>query len=609
MHHFRLIAPLCLLAGLEKWHSNYSTEVAVQSSYLMAKSAAFIKTIKMSTKYLFFVLALSAIGQATNAQTFEWAKRMGGTDNDAGLAIAVDASGNVYTAGLFYDTADFDPGPDTFNLSPVDIADIFITKFDASGNLVWAKQMGGTQADLAYALAVDASGNIYTTGVFYGTADFDPGPGTFNLSNTGVENAFISKLDTDGNFIWAKRIGGTLAADGYSIAVDASGNVYTTGFFVGTVDFDPGIGIFNLSSAGIEDIFISKLDSTGNFVWAKRMGGTDGDVGHSIAVDASGNVYTTGDFWGTVDFNPGSGTFNLSSAGNDDIFISKLNASGNFVWAKRMGGTGFDVGQSIAVDASGNAYTTGFFRGTVDFDPGAGTFNLSSAGSDDVFISKLDASGNLVWARRMGGTSFDAGNAIKVDASGNVYTTGYFRGTVDFDPGAGVVNLSSAGTDDVFVSKLDASGNFVWAKKMGGSSTDVGYSIAVDANGNVYTSGGFRGTADFDPEVGTFNLTSAGIEDIFVHKISQTVTGVSVNLFDKEIIVYPNPTSGPIHITLGENTSKTDVIVRNYLGQEVFKKSYTSTDIIELTLEGEAGFYLIEIREDDKRAVAKVIKY
>ena len=142
----------------------------------------------------------------------------------------------------------------------------------------------------------------------------------------------------------------------------------------------------------------------------------------------------------------------------------------NFVWAKQMGGGNFDVGSGVALDGSGNVYTTGFFRGTADFDPGAGVFDLTStsAGFEDIFVSKLDSNGNFVWAKKMGGTGGDGAHSVAVDGSGNVYTTGFFSGTADFDPGPGTFNLTSAGFNAIFVSKLDSNGNFVWAKQMGG---------------------------------------------------------------------------------------------------------------------------------------------
>jgi hypothetical protein len=204
------------------------------------------------------------------------------------------------------------------------------------------------------------------------------------------------------------------------------------------------------------------------------------------------------------------------------VFVSKLDSSGNFVWAKSFGGSSLDIGYSITVDSSGNVYTLGIFRGTADFDPGAGTTNLTSAGINDLFVSKLDSSGALLWVKSFGGSENEIGYEIAVDSSGNVYTTGYFPGTADFDPGAGISNLTAVGSDDGFVSKLDSSGNFVWAKSFGGSSSDYLKSITFDSSGNIYTTGGFRDTVDFDPGAGTANLTSAGSADVFVLRLSST---------------------------------------------------------------------------------------
>ncbi len=469
----------------------------------------------------FFILLLSTlIALGVNAQGFEWAKRVGGTGLDLGRSIITDASGNVYTTGIFGDATDFDPGPGTFNLTPAGGWDIFISKLDALGNFVWAKQLGGIFNDSGNSIATDFSGNIYITGNFEGIADFDPGISVFNLSSAGLSDIFIVKLDSMGDFIWAISMEGVSDGIGYSITAEASGSVYITGYFQGVFDFDPGVGVYNLSSAGDFDIFISKLDDSGNFVWAKRIGGMNNDAGYSITTDSSGNVYTTGSFRNTVDFDPGSGSFNLTSAGSTDIFISKLDLSGNFVWAKKMGGTDIDVCGSIITDASGNVYTTGSFQGNADFDPGPSTFNLTSAGQEDIFISKLDPFGNFVWAKRIGGISFEVGRSITTDISGNLYTTGRFMGTADFDPGIGAYNLSSAGDFDIFISKLDALGNFVWAKKMGGLGKDDGFSIATDTLGNLYTTGTFNGTVDFNPDAGVFNLSSAGYDDVFIHKLS-----------------------------------------------------------------------------------------
>ncbi len=472
---------------------------------------------------------------------FAFAGAFAGAGDDAGKAIATDSVGNVYSTGYFQGTMDFDPGAGTFNLTSAGSYDVFVSKVDIAGNFVWAKSLGGTDVDVANAIALDAFGNVYTTGHFRGTADFDPGAGTLNLTSAGGFDGFVSKLDSAGNFVWAKALGGTSDDSASGIALDAFGNVYTTGNFFGTADFNPGDGTFNLSSAGSRDGFVSRLDNAGNFVWAKALGGTSDDYASAIALDAFGNVYTTGYFIGTADFDPGAGTFNLTSAGARDGFVSRLDSAGNFSWAKALGGTSDDVANAIALDAFGNVYTTGSFSGTANFDPGVGTFNLTSAGSIDVFVSRLDSAGNFSWAKALGGTNDDRAIAIALDAFGNVYTTGYFYGTADFDPGAGRFNLtSSAGSDDVFVSKLDSVGNFVWAKALGGTNSDSANAIALDAFGNVYTTGYFWGTSDFDPGAGTFDLTSAGSGDVFVSKLTQEFLFTTIGIGADQIVLRRN---------------------------------------------------------------------
>jgi hypothetical protein len=270
-------------------------------------------------------------------------------------------------------------------------------QLQAQANLQWVKNMGVVYADNAMAVAIDGVGNSYTTGRYSGTADFDPGVGTAQLTSNGRTDVYITKLDAAGNFVWAKDFGGTGIDEAFAIKTDASGNVYIAGGFVGTVDFDPGSGTSNLISIGNTDVFIVKLDAAGNYVWAKNMGGTSTDVASAMAIDATGNIYTIGRFSGTADFDPNVGTANLTSAGGSDIFISKLNTSGNYVWAKNMGGSLSDFANGIAIDATGNVYTTGNYNGTADFDPGAGTTNLISAGASDIFISKLNSAGVFVW--------------------------------------------------------------------------------------------------------------------------------------------------------------------------------------------------------------------
>jgi hypothetical protein len=394
-----------------------------------------------------------------------------------------------------------------FYYSIITICILFTNTYAQSPNYTWAKQFGGTNGESGRSVAVDNNGNVYSTGVFAGTCDFDPSAAPFNLIATGGQDVYVSKLDSMGNFKWAKKIGGVITDNSASIKVDNSGNTYVAGTFNGTCSF----GIINLTSAGMGDIFVCKLDTGGNFLWAKRFGGTGNDAGLSVCVDGAGNVFSTGYFSNTSDFNPDpSFTFNLVSAGSLDIFISKLDASGTFVAAYQLGGTSLDQGFDISLDAAGNIYTTGNFSGSADFDPSGASSLLNAGTGEDIYINKLSSTGNFVWAKNMSGTSFtNSGFSLAIDVLGNVYSTGYFNGTIDFDPGGGVSTLNSNGSSDSYISKLDTLGNFVWVKQIGGPGSDGSYSLSLDGNSNVYTGGDFQNMVDFDPGGGTFNMTSS----------------------------------------------------------------------------------------------------
>ncbi len=395
------------------------------------------------------------IYKLNTAGQFVWAKQLPDISPEC---IQADAAQNVYLVGYYVLTKDFDPGPGVFNLTTVSQNDIFILKLDPDGNFLWAKSQGGTQADLAYSVAISATGIVYTTGYFIGTSDFDPGAGVTNITSGIQGDTHVSALDANGNFLWVKQIPGGFN-QAHSITTNALGNIVVAGEFSGTKDFDPGPGVFNLTATvGGADIYILKLDGLGNFVWAKSVGGPNSELDGAVALDPTGNVYATGRFALTGDFDPGPATFNLTSFGGTDIFVVKLNASGVFTWAKQMGGILNDAPLDITADASGNVLTTGIFNDVADFDPGVATFNLTTNGSNDIFISKLNTDGDFVWAVGFGSsTSEDRGNGISVDLAGNVYATGNFQGQVDFDPGPGVAILLHGNTS-IFVLKFGPAG-------------------------------------------------------------------------------------------------------------------------------------------------------
>jgi hypothetical protein len=312
----------------------------------------------------------------------------------------------------------------------------------------------------------------------------------------------VAKLGPSGAFLWVVQAGGTSDdGGGGGVAVDGVGNSYVTGRFSDTAAF----GSTELTSAGESDVFVAKLDSSGEFLWAVRAGGTSGEGGAGVAVDGAGNSYVTGSFRESATF----GSTMLTSADSSDVFVAKLNPSGTFLWAVRGGGASSDAGTDVAVDGAGNSYVAGYFYETATFD--ATTFTNAGFGGD-VFVAKLDASGEFLWAASAGGERHDAGTGVAVDGAGNSYVAGDFRDSGTF----GSTTITSAHRWDVFLAKLDPSGAFLWAVPAGGPWSQYCGGVAVDGDGNGYVTGLIYSTATF----GSTTLTSEGESDVFVWKLS-----------------------------------------------------------------------------------------
>jgi hypothetical protein len=457
-----------------------------------------------------------------NAVALEYAVALDGTLP----SMALDDSRDVYIAGNFYGTVGN-------KLTSAGRSDVIIQRLNSAGEVVWAKSMGGPSLDAPSAVALDSTDSLYVTGRFRATADFDPGPGQANLTAVGTDDIFVVKLDTSGQLIWARAIGGEGKVESYDIAVDASGNAYITGDFEDTADFDPGPGTAELTSVDDTDIFVCKLNSSGDFVWAKRLGGDSLDRAYEITVGPSNYVYFCGQ---------------MNSVGAR-IFTAKMNAVGDVLWSSSPGqlskNDAYGWAFGLAVDDSGNVYATGSFSGTVEFDPGNGgaTFTSVDEGDgSDMFVLKYDTMGQLIWARVIAGPGLERGNSVAVNTEGGVYTTGLFANMTDFDPGPGVVMRTSAtrpyvppvilgkksynpihdgveDTFDVFVCKLNAAGEFLWVHTPGGEGLDLGETVAVDDSGAVFTTGMFGKTVDFDPSFHNTNLVAEEYREIFLSKL------------------------------------------------------------------------------------------
>jgi len=371
---------------------------------------------------------------------------------------------------------------------------ISVCAFAQTPEWIWVENAGGSSYEEGLSISTDAYGNIYLTGRFNNAASF----GSHSLISSGGQDIFAAKMDANRNWLWATQAGGVDFDCGNSIKTNDAGNSYVTGRFGGIATF----GSFSLTSSGDDDIFVAKLDANGNWLWATKAGGIENDHGYSITIDDVGNCYLTGLFYGTATF----GSYSLTSCGSCDIVVAKIDTNGNWLWATRAGGNDLDIGSGITIDTAGNSYITGSFMGIATF----GSNSLISSGSYDIFVAKLDANGNWLWVTRAGGNDLDGGNGIAIDTAGNSYVSGSFCDVATF----GSYSLISSGLFEIFVAKMDANGNWLWATQAGGNDWDFGGSITIDDAGNSYVTGNFYETAIFGP----YSITSSGWSDIFVAK-------------------------------------------------------------------------------------------
>ncbi|WZP00900.1 hypothetical protein EP7_002559 [Isosphaeraceae bacterium EP7] len=417
--------------------------------------------------------------------------------------------------GSFSGPMDFDPNvvrPDGSDiLTPPGPWAGYIAKYAPDNTLVWARPVGSNSSSGPGSVAVDGAGNVHVSGEFSGQAAF----GSTSLTAAGPSDAIVTKLDANGNFLWAKNWGASATGehDG-DIAIDASGNVFTAG----TSWSQSGNTI---SYTGFE---VRKYSPTGAVTWSKRFDNSGGGAS-SLATDAGGNVYVAGGFFGTLDFNPDAKKANYVTGGpNSNGYVLKLTAAGTFGWVAPFLTRSTQVNSSVgpddlALDAAGNIVVGGTYIGQVDFNPSASVDtrlpNFATFTSDG-FVARLSPAGSLQWATPLGCAPV---KSLAVDAAGAVYATGTFY--EPFVPGFGLPTVTSQGGTDVFVTKLTTTGAVDWAVTFGGTGGDYANGIAVDAAGNLYLAGNYSSaTVDFDPDpVGTHTLTNPRGTNMFLLKL------------------------------------------------------------------------------------------
>lgn len=373
----------------------------------------------------------------------------------------------------------------------------------------WARKYGGEGEDVVRSLAVDDDGNSYLTGYFTDTASF----GNVTLTSNGWYDVFVTKTDTNGNLIWAKGFGSASFDYGTAVYTDHSGNVYISGVFEESFDADPGTGVTTLTSAGQQDIFVIKLKADGDFVWAKSMGGAGYEETTALGTDLEGNLYITGYFYDTVNFNPGGEVAELSPMGSCDGFIVKFDTNGGFTWAQRFGGSDIDLPMAMNVQDNGDMYITGQFREMADFNPNPveAFFLFTESNGRSVFLMHLNNDGYLQEALNLGESQGDViGRDIAIDADGNAYIAGSYSGELVLNGGTdNEISFNSGGFTKGFALKANVVDGVAWAKPFVSQEPNFGFGVAVNAAGQTFVSGFFAESITFGDTVLTQETENA----------------------------------------------------------------------------------------------------
>lgn len=462
-------------------------------------------------KFVFMIAIALCLFTGLRAQTqWLWASKAGSGLDDYGMGIVTDALGFTYQTGYFSGTATFG----TTSLASSGGTDVFVAKAAPDGTWIWAVKAGSSYNDYGRAIAFDTNGALYVTGDFVGTAGF----GSYNLTSSSTAgDIYVARLDpTFGTWLGAYRAGGFggSSAFGQSIVVDSQNNAYVAGYYSGNITFGTTT-LTATGSSGYPDVFIAKLGSNGIWTWAKSAGGSGPDYAYGVALDSSDNVYIVGSFTSYAVF----GSASMTSTGTLDAFVSRLDGSGNWIWSRQAGQTGYTYGRTL--DISGTYIGIG---GDFTHSATFGSTLLTTAGGSDIYVAGINTSGIWGWAIRGGGTNNDHLYALTFGEADMLHVCGYFAGSTTI----GSTNFTSRGFYDVFTARAHMSGSWMNAARAGGNGDEQAKSIAVDKYSNIYVSGNFQGTCGFDP----INISSYGNRDVFLAKYqSYAPPNAAINLF------------------------------------------------------------------------------
>jgi hypothetical protein len=548
--------------------------------------------------------------------SYKWAFTMGDEFTDAVYGMTIDKDGDIYVVGTNSTAFDFDPGEDVTLPNETSSANLFFAKYTKEGDLVFVKSIG-TEMNFEFGIriAVDTFKNIYIAGLIGNNTDMDTGLGESIIETAGSDDAFVAKYDSAGVYIFSFAIK-TLSA-GALLSIDKKGNIVVFGQFSSTNDFDPGAGEYILD-AGNRKPYLAMYSDDADFIYAIAFDTTQSNNEYSqmvitdVAMDASAATYITGYFIGGIDFDPGQAVYPLISV-SYSLFMAKYDALGHFVFVEHLAATLEDLvfaPPQIELDENKNIYIASSYLGTIDFDPGPDSMTYTSSSGYDIFFAKYDSSGNFIYVRRLEGTGeFDFVSELKLGENNNIYLTGSFNGTNDFDPGTGTAIHSVSEYADMYLAKYDNAGNYLTSISTGGGFQDFPRGMALDEEGNVYIGGEFYEEFDPDP-IGQDLYYTNGYEDMFLVKYGQTLVPVSnPDIYKGAVTVAPNPGTGLFNITLTTAEGSSSVRVADLTGREAAgERTFSGTEVTVDIRHLPAGIYIAIISNDLGQQVVKLVK-
>lgn len=563
-----------------------SGEICAGTTHVMMKKTTILFI-------LFFLGAVPFFAQAPNWQWLRGAVASGNVGNE-GYSIATDAAGNVIIAGWFKSPV-ITFG--TVSLTNNGMSDIFITKYDAAGNVLWAKSTGGSQNDRAYSVTTDLAGNVFVAGCFYSPTMI---VGTDTLvDNSADDDIFLAKYDANGNPLWARRAGAAGEDRAHCVTTDGNGDVAIGGRF-NSPSITIGTSVL-VNNNGLYDLFLAKYDASGNPLWAKSFGGNNNESAYGIT-SQSGHLFLTGEFDSpSIVF----GTSTLISNGIGDIFLTAFDGGGNTLWAKNTGGTSLECGNGVAIDAVGSLYVAGYFYSpTVTFGTTTLVNAVNTAATTDACLFKYDSTGNPLWAKRGGGAFSEFGYAVAVDPKSNVYFTGNLVSFPDtFD--TAILTAPVGSVDPMFIVSYDSSGVLLCGQALA-SGGDDNNAVAAFAAGEAFIGGDYIANPFY---VGSDSLLLTSSEDVFLARFDCNGTnGIpGVQSESRQLRIFPNPSNGKSVIENPFPGTEMELVICNALGQPVLSEKIPAQKS-EVDFSALAnGLYILRIKAGDVSFMQKII--